>query len=194
MPDKRQNPGKRANAARATYHTTRRSKLITMSNGVIMFDCQVGLQSASPRAYSLRVAANSATGFDGPFSKRRNSAPIMIAGAFFVPAFTCYGGCAWEDFGPAGILLPRSVNLRTAATLIRLTANRGSSPAKGALPMHALNPSARSSRAAAHKAMAFAALRANSSLSTRLKRYNHHMQLSRLAASEQALAMEVLHA
>lgn len=60
--------------------------------------------------------------------------------------------------------------------------------------MHALNPSARSSRAAAHKAMAFAALRANSSLSTRLKRYNHHMQLSSLAASEQALAMEVHHA
>ncbi|HCJ7658256.1 TPA: hypothetical protein ACKQDU_005277 [Pseudomonas aeruginosa] len=37
---------------------------------------------------------------------------------------------------------------------------------------HALNPSA---RAAAHKAMALAALRANSSLSTRLARYNHHM-------------------
>lgn len=60
--------------------------------------------------------------------------------------------------------------------------------------LHALNPSARSIRAAAHKAMAFAALRANSSLSTRLKRYNHHMQLAHLAASEQAMVMEVHHA
>ena len=77
------------------------------------------------------VAANSATGFDGPISKRRTGAPITIAGAFFVPAHSVYGGCAWETFGSAGFLLPRSVNLRTAATLIRLTANRGSSSAKG---------------------------------------------------------------
>ena len=194
MPKKRQNPGKRANAARATYHTTHRSKFITTSNGMSIFRSQINLQSSCGRAYSLTVAANSATGLGNPISKRRNSAPITIAGAFFVPAVTCYGGCAWEDFGPAGILLPRSVNLRTAATLIRLTANRGSSPAKGALPMNALNPSARSTRAAAHKAMAFAALRANSSLSTRLKRYNHHMHLAHLAASEQAMVMEVRHA
>ena len=193
MLQKRQSPGKRANAARATNQTTRKSKFITPCNGVSIFGNQIDLQSASGRAYSLSVAANSATGFDGPISKRRNSAPIMIAGAFFAPAVTCYGGCAREDFGPAGILLPRSVNLRTAATLIRLTANRGSSPAKGALPMHALNPSARSIRAAAHKAMAFAALRANSSLSTRVKRYNHHMQLAHMAASDPAMSVEVGH-
>lgn len=48
---------------------------------------------------------------------------------------------------------------------------------------HALNPSPRFIRAAAHKAMAIAALRANSSLSTRLARYNHHMQCARLAAT-----------
>lgn len=34
-------------------------------------------------------------------------------------------------------------------------------------------------RIAAHKAMAMAALRANSSLSTRLARYNHHMACAR---------------
>lgn len=44
---------------------------------------------------------------------------------------------------------------------------------------HALNPSPRCIRVAAHKAMALAALHANSSLSTRLARYNHHMQLAR---------------
>lgn len=51
---------------------------------------------------------------------------------------------------------------------------------------HALNPSPRRIRAAAHKAMALAALHANSSLSTRLARYNHHMQRAR--ALEAALA------
>ena len=44
---------------------------------------------------------------------------------------------------------------------------------------HAPNPSARTIRAAAHKAMAFAALRKNSSLAVRLARYNQHMQRAR---------------
>lgn len=127
--------------------------------------------------YALAVAANSANGFDGPISKRRTCAPITIAGAFFVPAHPVYGGCAWETFGSAGFLLPRSVNLRTAATPIRLTANRGSSSAKGATPMPTLNPS--KIRAAAHRAMARAALHANSSLRSRLARYNSHMEKAR---------------
>jgi hypothetical protein len=58
---------------------------------------------------------------------------------------------------------------------------------------HALNPSARSSRVAAHKAMAYAALNANSSLATRLSRYNHHMELARLAAGESTASQEVRH-
>ncbi len=48
-----------------------------------------------------------------------------------------------------------------------------------------LNPS--KIRAAAHRAMALAALHANSSLSVRLKRYNAHMQAARaLEAGEVA--------
>ena len=43
--------------------------------------------------------------------------------------------------------------------------------------MHALNPS--KIRAAAHRAMALAALHANSSLSVRLRRWNHHMAIVR---------------
>ncbi len=43
--------------------------------------------------------------------------------------------------------------------------------------MHALNPS--KNRAAAHRAMAMAALHANSSLAVRLRRYNHHMDIAR---------------
>ena len=42
---------------------------------------------------------------------------------------------------------------------------------------HALIPS--NIRALAHRRMALAALHANSSLSTRLKRYNHHIEIAR---------------
>jgi len=52
---------------------------------------------------------------------------------------------------------------------------------------HALNPSPRCIRVAAHKAMALAALHANSSLSTRLARYNHHMQCARALEASAAL-------
>lgn len=49
--------------------------------------------------------------------------------------------------------------------------------------MHALKPSSNSSRAAAHRAMAMSALHANSSLSTRLTRYNQHMSKARALES-----------
>ncbi|MDH0700059.1 hypothetical protein [Ectopseudomonas toyotomiensis] len=44
---------------------------------------------------------------------------------------------------------------------------------------HALTPSATADRIAAHRAMALAALRADSSLSSRMSRYNHHMNCAR---------------
>ncbi|MDT9643749.1 hypothetical protein [Pseudomonas sp. JV245A] len=131
--------------------------------------------------YSLAVAAKSANGFGDPNPYRRTGAPITIAGAFFVPAYPFYGGCAWETFGSAGVLYARFANPRTAATLIRLATNRGSSSHTGATPMHALNPS--KIRAAAHRAMALAALHANSSLATRLSRYNTHMAKARALES-----------
>ena len=130
--------------------------------------------------YSLAVAANSATGLGNPTKSRRNSAPITIAGAFFVPAVMCYGGCAWEAFVPAGFLDSRFTNLRTAATH-SLGNERGSSSTIGVSPMHALNPF--KNRAAAHRAMALAALHANSSLATRLARYNAHMSKARALES-----------
>ena len=133
--------------------------------------------SSRARRYGLPVAANSATGLGNPLNVRRNSAPITIAGAFFVPAVTCYGGCAWEAFVPAGFLTSRFTNLRTAATH-SLGNERGSSLfTLGAPRMPALIPSA--IRAFAHRRMALSALRANSSLATRLKRYSHHMTIAR---------------
>lgn len=46
------------------------------------------------------------------------------------------------------------------------------------LRLHALNPS-KKHRAAAHRKMALAALRSNSSLKNRLKRYNEHIATAR---------------
>lgn len=51
---------------------------------------------------------------------------------------------------------------------------------------HAPNPSALCERASAHRAMAVAALRSYSSLSVRLKRYNHHMTAARALEAEAA--------
>jgi len=42
--------------------------------------------------------------------------PLYEQLAFFVPAIPLYGGCAWGTFACAGLLDPRSVNPRTAAT------------------------------------------------------------------------------
>lgn len=127
--------------------------------------------------YGSPVAANSAAGFGDPTKSRRISAPITIAGAFFVPAVPCYGGCARETLGSAGFLDSRFANLRTAATLNRLATISGSSSNQGARPMHALNPSKLC--AYAQRRLALAALRADSSLATRLKRYNAAMAKAR---------------
>lgn len=137
------------------------------------------IASTRPRMYLNPVAAKSANGFDGPIRQRRTSAD-HTAGAFFVPAASSYGGCAWEAERSAGLLCPRSVNLRTAATPNRLTAIRGSSTDKGATPMrYTLTLSPSKSHAAAWKARALAALRSDSSLSVRLRRYNEAMARAR---------------
>lgn len=136
-------------------------------------------------SYCLPVAANSVTGFGDPSNVRRTSAD-HTAGAFFVPAASSYGGCAWETERSAGFLTSRFANLRTAATLNRLATIRGSSPTLGATPMRftlTLNPS--KSHAAAWKARAFAALRSDSSLSVRLRRYNEAMARARALESAQ---------
>jgi len=136
------------------------------------------LASNHARRYGLpcHIADND---LGGSKSKRRNSAPITIAGAFFVPAFSCYGGLRRSTFGCAGFRLPRSANPVQFATPPCLAADRsGSNEVNGATPMkHALFPSV--IRAFAHRHMALIALRANSPLSVRLARYNAHMAIVR---------------
>ena len=142
--------------------------------------CAEGLPGSRSLAYAAPVTVNPVAGFGDPNNSRRTGAHHPIAGAFFVPAMPCYGGRAWETFGSAGCLESRFANLRTAATHNRLATVRGSSTTLGAPPMkylHALNPSRL--RAAAHRRMAFAALRADSSAAVRLSRYQHHMAKAR---------------
>lgn len=130
-------------------------------------------------AYGLSVTAKSVNGRGNPNPKRRTSAPIS-AGAFFVPA-AYYGGCAWDTFGCAGFLFGRFSTPRTVATQSR-GKDRGDSNQKGVTPMASfrLFPTRSApARAAAHRAMAKAALFANSSATVRLKRYNHHMDKAR---------------
>lgn len=143
-----------------------------------------GVAKPNRGRYASGVTANSVAGFGDPFSTRRTSAPTTTAGAFFVPV-VCHGGCARETVRSAGLLVPRFANLRTAATLDCLATIRGSSKSvQGAPPMKLLlNPNRTpSSHAAAWKARAMAALRSDSSLSVRLRRYNEAMSKARAIA------------
>ena len=141
---------------------------------------QLGVASALGRRYRPSVVTLRATGRRNPMSKRRTSAQITTAGVFFrlqfsVMAAVCGQASAWPGSFCPGIPTPR-----TAATQSRRKDRGSSSKAKGAVPMkHALNPSVTSGKAAAHRAMAMAALHADSSLSVRLKRYNKQMAIAR---------------
>lgn len=135
------------------------------------------LANATPCVYAKTAGAKSSAGFSGPTTSRRTSAPLD--GAFLVPV--SYGGCAWDTFGCAGFLECRSANLRTVAPISCLAATGDDSSTLGVTPMASLRLSnvitrSLSGRAAAHRAMAKAALFADSSASTRLKRYNHHIE------------------
>lgn len=137
-------------------------------------------------AYAARAITLLMAGLGRPIRKlRRTSATKTVVGAFFVPAVHRYGGCAWDTFGCAGFLSSRSANPRTVTTLTSLAAGRGDSINSGVLTMSntargASAPSLLSRHiAAAHRRMALAALRADSSTSVRLARYNAHMTKAR---------------
>ncbi len=132
----------------------------------------------TPRYASNAGAKSSAIGFRSPESQRRNSAP-SIAGAFFMPAMRLWRLCV----GGFGLPVSFVTGLRTRVQSPPLfRSDVGDSDHKGVLPMTAsirlsnLITRSLSSRAAAHKAMAKAALFADSSTRTRLKRYNHHIE------------------
>lgn len=137
----------------------------------------LSIASQHQRRYGSPVTANLVTDLGRSNISRRTSAHHPNVGAFFVSAVSCYGGCAWDTFGCAGCLESRSANPRTVATIPCLAASGDGSTTLGASHMqHALNPS---THAQAWKARAFAALRADSSLSVRLRRYNEAMAKAR---------------
>ena len=136
------------------------------------------LQRLPMPLYAFRAGAKSSADLGRSNLSRRTSAP-SIAGAFFVPAMR-YGGCAWDAFERAGFLEYRSANPRTVAPISCLAAVGDDSNTLGVTPMASLRLSNLitrnlSSRSAAHRAMAKAALFADSSTRTRLNRYNHHI-------------------
>lgn len=129
--------------------------------------------------YSARVAANSAIE-SGSSEISRRTAPRK---RFFCAHFMV--GCAWEAFAPAGFLdtgLPDPCTVRHPSS----GSDAANSENQGVPPMKTLSlPIAakiKRGRIAAHKAMARAALHADSSLSTRLNRYNEHMSKARAIA------------
>jgi len=132
------------------------------------------------QGYCGPVAAKSATGIlaDPGKGHRRTSAHIPAVGAFFVPATQRYGGCAWDTFGCAGTLCPRSANPRTVAPIRCLAATGDGSTDIGATPMQNARI-ASAARARAHRKMAISALKSDSSLATLLKRYRHHSAKAR---------------
>lgn len=134
------------------------------------------------RRYGGHVAANSATGCASPSKQKAHKRHRSDSWRFFLPAVSLHGGYVWDGFGHAGFLLPRSCT--PARNRHQSCASDvGGSSAKGAVPMnHSRNPSAPAytiTHAAAWKARAFAALRADSSLSVRLARYNAAMARAR---------------
>lgn len=145
------------------------------------------LTTLMTNGYADLAGAKSSADLGGSNSEWRTSATIIV-GAFFVPAMR-YGGCARNAYGHAGFHSGRSANLRTVAPIRCLAATGDGSKPNGASPMASLrlfltrNPS---KRAAAHRAMAKAALFADTSASARLKRYNHHIEKAHALEAEQA--------
>ncbi|WP_445011285.1 ash family protein [Vreelandella stevensii] len=129
----------------------------------------------TPR-YASSAGAKSSVGRRNPNHQRRKSAPLTAL--FLCPSVMAAmrgQASAWPGSFGAGIPTPRIV-----ATQSRRK-DRGDSNTKGVTPMAQLRLSnlitrSLSSRAAAHRAMAKAALFADSSTRTRLKRYNHHIE------------------
>ncbi|WP_035572219.1 hypothetical protein [Halomonas halocynthiae] len=139
------------------------------------------LQRLPMPLYASRAGAKSSAGRENPSSNRRTSAPID--GAFLLPV--SYGGCAWAGFGLAGFLFDRFLTPRMVATQSR-EKDRGDSNQIGVTPMKLFPTRNPAEKAAAHRAMAKAALFADSSAKTRLRKYNHHIEKARALEAEQA--------
>jgi len=145
-----------------------------------------GLHPVFACVYFKNVAANSAARFGDRKRQRRTSAHTKDDGAFFVLAHLRYGGCAGETFGSAGSFVLGSPTPAQTATPLFGDSRGGSYIRQGTETMQHPLSTLLERRAASQRAMAYAALRADSSLSVRRNRYNHHIEKAR--AAEAALS------
>lgn len=142
--------------------------------------------TGSFHSYRSSVAAKSVTGRENPSKQKAHSAQDSISGVFLCLRFRFMAAVRGQTSVWPGFLLPRYSHPTHSCHLSREKDRGSSSKAKGAPPMqfsHTTNQSVTTGKAAAHRAMAMAALHANSSLSVRLKRYNHHMSQARALES-----------
>lgn len=143
------------------------------------------LHAMQKLAYTCGAGVNPPDGLGRPIYTKAHKRPHTIAGAFFVPAVRVMAAVRGT---PSGVPVPwyRSANPRTVVTIPCLAASGDDSYQHQGIdtmtPLlrlkSALNPSTLS-RAQAHRAMAMHALRSNSSLKNRLKRYNAHIEKAR---------------
>ncbi|MEB0149944.1 hypothetical protein [Pseudomonas sp. CCC2.2] len=134
--------------------------------------------------YGAPVAAKSATRVWRPGNEIDAQASMIRKQAPFVCLqFRSMTAVRGRSSGLPGFNFPGSPTCAQLSPLNRLATIRGSSKNEiGAVTMQfsrTQNPSAASGKAAAHRAMAIAALHADSSLSVRVKRYNAHMEQAR---------------
>lgn len=133
--------------------------------------------SSGPRYRSV-VAANSATDL-GRSNQVGAQAPITRLQALFLCSqFRVMAAVRGTPSGvPVSYLTGRPTRVQLSPFLAWPRAV--AVPQIGAPSMHTRTPSALLNRAAAHRAMAMSALGANSSLASRLARYNRHMTIAR---------------
>lgn len=138
------------------------------------------LASARPRMYRRNRVANMAT---RRRNRRTNSTKALMRPhqnwGFFMPAVSCYGGTYRAglsvSFVAGSVPIPTPVR---SATITRRKVCGGPLTHKGTDHMKHAHSSS-NSHAAAWRARALAALRSDSSLATRLARYNAHMERAR---------------
>lgn len=135
------------------------------------------LTAATTPRYAPRAGAKSSAGCASSNSNRRNSA--HHDGVFFMPVNyggLCVGGFGLPDSYLSGLAHLRTVRHPSCASDLADSDQIGDPPMTASIRLSNLITRSLSSRAAAHRQMAKAALFADSSTRTRLKRYNHHIE------------------
>lgn len=144
----------------------------------LLFNLKQGVASIPTRMYRPPVAANSATGFGDP-SNLAHKRPITTVGVFLCPQFRVMAAVRGRPSGLPGSKFPvrqpaHSCHHSFGDDSWQLHTKLGVVPVQDAIAVSVIRI-----RAAAHRAMAIAALHADSSLSVRLKRYNAAMAKAR---------------